>query len=89
MTRFGYLTPADHLHQSETFVRYFDRSGRTEWEPLFDWWGGHQCKDFHPGDAEAIRQIVSEIMVAGGASVLVDPLDWLEIGRDPAEEGAA
>lgn len=89
MPRFGWLTDTDRMYQAEAFVRMCDHEGRTDWRDYFDWWTGPECKDLHPGDAQGIRRIVEELMVAGGASVLVDPLQWLEIGRDPAEEPVA
>jgi hypothetical protein len=89
MRRFGYLSDVDRSHQAEAFVRLCERSQRTDWSDYFDAWAGPACKDFHPGDAQAIRQQVHELMIAGGASTLVDPLDWLLIGRDPAEAPVA
>lgn len=85
MKRFGWLSDADRLYQAEAFVGHCDREGRGNWMEYFEWWSGEDCKDFHPGDREGVRQIVAELMLAGGVSVLVDPLDWLIIGRDPAE----
>ncbi|HEX6925442.1 MAG TPA: hypothetical protein VF167_08425 [Longimicrobiaceae bacterium] len=89
MARFGYLSESDRLHQADAFVRMVEREGRPDWREYFDWWSGRRNKDFHPGDRQGIFRIVEEIMVAGGASTLVDPLDWLRIGRDPAEESVA
>lgn len=89
LLRFGWLSDTDRMHQADAFVRYCEREERTDWREYFEWWSGPQNKDFHPGDATAIFRIVSELMVAGGGATLVDPLDWLLIGRDPAEETVA
>lgn len=89
MARFGHLNDTDRMWQAEAFVRMIDHEGRTDWREYFEWWAGPGNKDFHPGDATGIFHIVEELMIAGGASVLVDPLDWLTIGRDPAEEPVA
>lgn len=84
MIRFGELTDEDRGFQAEAFVRMVERRGYRNWRDYFDWWAGPECKDFHPGDAGAIRLAVEEIMVAGGASTLPDPFDFFRIGHEDA-----